>query len=80
MEKTRAKFKCNSVTKQLGWGGIEFVYNANFSAVMANSEENKLFFASTPGGNISLSTVREDHFQVGKEYYVDFTEVTELVN
>lgn len=69
---TRAKFKCNSVTKQLGWGNNKFVYNAKFNVVMGNSEENNQFFTATPSGTIELSTVKEDHFEVGKDYYIDF--------
>ncbi len=42
------------------------------------AEENKKFFASTPNGHIRLVTTNPEaaeQFQVGKEYYVDFTEV-----
>lgn len=75
MPNTRAKFKCNSVTKQEGWGGAKFVYNAKFFVVTGNSDENKQFFASTPTGTIEIGTVREDFFEPGEEYYVDFTKV-----
>ena len=71
--KTRAKFKCNSVTKRQGWGNFKFLYEATFSPVGGDSEENKSFFAATPSGTISLSTIKDDHFEVGKEYYIDFT-------
>lgn len=71
---TRAKFQCTAVTKRKGWSGAPFVYEAEFSAVMGDSEENKAFFAASPSGNIKLGTVRSDHFEVGKSYYVDFTE------
>jgi hypothetical protein len=73
MKTVRAKFKCSSITKQLGWGENKFLFAAKFNVVMGTSEENKLFFASTPSGEISVSTVLEDHFEVGKEYFVDFT-------
>ncbi len=68
----RAKFTCSSVTKSLGWGGNEFHYNYKFQAVTSGSEENKQFFASTPGGNIELTAVRNDLFSPGKQYYLDF--------
>ena len=75
MSNTRAKFRCQSVTKQEGWGGAKFVYNAKFFVVTGNSEENKQFFASTPTGTIEIGTVREDFFEPGEEYFVDFTKV-----
>lgn len=70
----RAKFQCIGVTKRKGWGGAEFVYDAEFQAVTNSSgtDENKSFFAATPAGSIKLSTVRDDLFQVGEYYYVDF--------
>lgn len=73
----RAKFKCNEVSKRLGWGDNPIMYAAKFSIVTAGSEENRKFFAASPGGSIEVTTVREDHFDVGKEYYVDFTEFKE---
>jgi hypothetical protein len=45
--------------------------------VYSGSDENKKFFAATPGGNIDLWVVNQaaaSQFEVGKEYYVDFTE------
>lgn len=72
MSNTRAKFKCTEVSKRAGWGGNEFHYAAKFSVVAGNSGENESFFASTPSGNIEMTTIREDHFEVGKEYYIDF--------
>jgi len=44
--------------------------------VYSGSEENQQFFAATPGGEIYLSVVNQsalDQFEVGKEYYVDFS-------
>ena len=73
MKQTRAKFLCTEISKQIGWGENKFVYAAKFRAVTSNSEENTTFFAATPSGNIEVHTIREDHFEVGKEYYVDFT-------
>jgi len=71
----RAKFQCIGVTKRRGWqDDIPFVYDAEFQAVTNSSgtDENKSFFAATPAGSIKLSTVRDDLFQVGEYYYVDF--------
>lgn len=76
---TRAKFKCNSIKKYLStvWNGGKpeqgVLYAFEFQAVTGNSEENESFFASTPTGNISISAIRDDLFEPGREYYVDFT-------
>ena len=76
----RAKFSCTSVTKQMGGkynpeGKYEsgVVYDYKFQAVVGGTDENKSFFASTPSGQISLSAVRDDLFEIGKEYYLDFS-------
>ena len=69
----RAKFKCNSVTKRTGWNGSEFVYDAKFSPVTSGSDENKKFYAATPGGECNLISILPDAFVVGSEYYLDFT-------
>lgn len=73
---TRAKFTCVGVTKRKGWTkDIPFIYDAEFNAVTTDgSEEDKAFFAATPSGRITIGTVRDDHFQVGKVYYVEFKE------
>lgn len=72
---TRAKFTCVEIGKTKGWKAEHpFLYSAKLQAVSDTSEENKKFFAATPNGNITLSTVTEDVFEVGKSYYVDFTE------
>lgn len=44
--------------------------------VYQGSEENKTFWSYTPGGQITLSITNPEaikQFEVGKEYYVDFT-------
>lgn len=81
----RAKFTCISSTRRQGWGlwdpqtqsGVtekRFIYDYEFQAVTNNdSEENKLFFASTPSGNLTLAAVRGDLFEPGQDYYLDFT-------
>jgi hypothetical protein len=69
---TRAKFVCNKVSKRLDHTGA-FFYDAELMAVYSGSEENKTFWKHTPAGNITLSTIRSDHFEPGREYYVDFT-------
>ena len=80
--KTRAKFTCESVTKRRdrsAEGG--YVYDAHFGAVSRygseETEENKSYWQWTPAGQITMSTIRDDFFEVGKDYYVDFTPVPE---
>jgi hypothetical protein len=72
----RCKFKCHEVTKRVGWGGNPFVYAAKLTVVTdQTSEENKAFFAATPSGSLEVGTVKQDVFEVGREYYVDLTPV-----
>ena len=48
-------------------------FTAQFSAVTSGSEENDKFFDATPFGQLNIGTVRGDHFEQGKDYYLDFT-------
>jgi hypothetical protein len=62
----RAKFRCVNIDGN----------NAQFDVVIDGSEENKKFFKYTPGGHINILVDNENakkQFEVGKEYYVDFT-------
>ncbi len=75
MEKVRVKISCNSVTKTLHWQDKEkHLYTAEFSVVTSGSEENDKYFEATPSGIVKLATFKEDHFKVGQDYYLDFTE------
>lgn len=77
----RAKFNCISTKKYAStvWDkdGKKpqqgFAYSYEFQVVTGTSEENKGFYASTPSGTITIGAVRDDLFQPGKSYYVDFT-------
>lgn len=70
----RCKFRCNEVVKRLGWQKDNpFIYSAKFSAVTDDSPENKNFFAATPSGQLEVSTMKEDLFEIGKSYYLDIT-------
>ncbi len=79
--KVRAKFTCISVKKYKStvWNGNQasegFLYAYEFYPVTGGSkasDENKSFFASTPSGELKMSAVRDDLFEPGKEYYLDF--------
>lgn len=72
-EKIRCKFKCVSVTKREGWGSNPIIHDAAFQVVHGGSPENNSFFAATPSGEIKVGTVAADRFEVGKEYFVDFS-------
>jgi hypothetical protein len=67
----RAKFVVDSISKtRYGHHSIKL------SPVSGGSEENKTFWKYTPSGNIEFQCVNDDavnQFEVGKEYYVDFT-------
>lgn len=68
----RAKFRCTDVQPQED-GSLQ---TASFLPVTSGSKENEQFFKLTPGGNILLSVVSpsvSNEFEVGAEYFVDFT-------
>lgn len=76
MSNVRAKFKVISITRQAGWNGAKEVHTVKLSPVSSGSDENKAFYAATPGGSIDLSVVNEEvgrEFDIGAEFYVDFT-------
>ena len=68
----RAKFVVDKISKtRHGYGEI------TMSPVTGESEENKQFWQYTPSGSISLNVTNNsalEKFEIGKEYYVDFTE------
>lgn len=69
----RCKFAC----------GYKDGSSVHLAPVYTGSEENKRFFAATPGGLISFYTVNQDaldQFEQGKEYYVDFTPASDSSN
>lgn len=82
----RAKFQVTSKSEPRvinAWiyednkAGSREVVDIQLMPVVGGSEENNKFYASTPSGNVMLSTVNLEaakQFEVGKQYYVDFTE------
>lgn len=75
----RAKFRVANKSEPDAEGGVA---NISFTPVCDGSEENKSFFRSTPCGSINIGTINADaakQFEVGKDYYVDFTPAAEAV-
>ena len=71
---TRCKFKCDSVRKFHHWDKSKgFLYEAEFSVVTGESEENKKFFAATPSGSLKICSYVEDRFIPGDEYFIDLS-------
>lgn len=68
----RAKFRVGKIDKSHGTANIWM-----FPVVSSEPDsENSKFFAATPSGQLMLGVVNEkaaEQFEVGKEYYLDFT-------
>ena len=77
----RAKFKVISIAKREHWnknpdGSIRTIDDIKLAPVTSGSEENKRFFNASPSGEITLGCLNPEasaQFEIGKEYYVDFT-------
>lgn len=72
MDKTRCKFRCNSVTDYGAQRQVEF------SAVYSGTPENDAFHTSTPNGNLEITVDNEatfEFFKPGAEYYLDIIAV-----
>lgn len=82
MEKVRAKFLCTSMKQTQQYKGT-IVNTYEFGAVYGGgsaSDENKKYWEATPSGSIMLSCLRSEvQFEIGKEYYIDFLLVPEVV-
>jgi len=58
----------------------ETAKNVQLVAVVSGSAENAEFFSATPNGLIQLQIVNDaalSQFELGAEYYVDFTPATD---
>lgn len=74
-KKIRCKVVCRSVEKFIEiWGDrTKALYTAKLCAVTGGSKENEEFWKHTPSGSIDFQTITSDVFEVGKDYFVDFT-------
>ncbi len=71
----RAKFKCQSKVMH-GEGDGQFAA-LSFSASYGEGRDNKDWSKWTPSGTLTMSITNPSAFvwfEVGKEYYLDFTE------
>lgn len=74
----RAKFKVVSIKRTQFMDGPGSV--VELSPVVSGSAENKEFYKWTPSGRIELGTINEsaaEQFEIGKDYYVDFSKADE---
>lgn len=77
MMAVRTKFVCKEISNSSP-NTEENGKTVKLETVIAGSDENKDFFRWTPSGQISFACVNPkacEQFEVGKEYYVDFTPV-----
>ena len=76
--KTRCKVICDTTGQQVSGydANKEIVHTAKFSAVYSDKGENAEFFKWTPHLTLNVGTVKQP-FEIGKEYYLDFTLVEE---
>jgi hypothetical protein len=77
MQIARAKFRCNAVEFQGDPDNSETPRIYTFAAVYDTStEENKRFTKATPWGELKMNVDNPAaRLEVGKVYYLDFTEV-----
>jgi hypothetical protein len=74
----RAKFGCFSKEESLfGYGtDRKIITKVTLSAVSGTNGENKLFATASPCGTLELGCLNKaaaDAFELGREYYLDFT-------
>jgi len=69
----RAKFRCTEKSEPSSEGDVS---NIQLAPIADGSQENIDFFKWTPSGVIQIGTINKAaaaQFEVGKDYYVDFT-------
>lgn len=72
----RAKFMVSKIAKQ-SWGGSEITFYPQYDTTI---EEDRRFSKATPSGSLIISVDNppaEAFFELGKQYYLDFTKAAE---
>jgi hypothetical protein len=73
----RAKFRVDSIKKYPQYDKSKgAIYEVEMRPVNGDTEENKRFYSSTPSGEIKIAGVSAEvgaQWELGEEYYVDFT-------
>ena len=72
MNTVRTKFYCASKIEQVHAKGVPFCSYV-FYLVASGNEENKALFEASPIGKLELASANDHLFEIGKEYYLDFT-------
>ena len=79
MPNVRGKFRCAQAVVYDNGPTAPKMKTVHFHPVMDGSAENKAFNKFSPSGKIEIGIAGDapafDSFEVGKEYYVDFTVV-----
>jgi hypothetical protein len=90
-QRVRCKFKLQNVTKKLGQRAVYdkddpkkhigyeecYFWDAQFMAVTGGTgDDNQKFWTYTPSGTLTLTTVNELPWEIGKEYYLDLIPAT----
>jgi hypothetical protein len=72
MNTVRAKFYCASKIELVHPKGAP-VCSYVFYLVASGNAENKAVFEASPAGKLELASADSKLFEIGKEYYLDFT-------
>jgi len=72
MNTVRAKFYCASKIEQV-YPKEAPLCSYVFHLVASGNAENKAVFESSPAGKLELASADGNLFEIGKEYYLDFT-------
>lgn len=78
MANVRAKFKCISITH--GMYGSPDAMSYRFQPVLDTGiPEDQRYHKYTPSGNLEMLVENPNvHFEIGQDYYLNFTEATDV--